>query len=70
MPSRKGTAPTNDDGRPQSTYIVRFRNVTDKHPDFIRGYGFQGASGSADSVTGSYQSQPSLARLISSRCRP
>ena len=40
--------PTNDDGRPQSTYIVRFRNVTDKHPDFIRGYGFQGGSGAAE----------------------
>ena len=32
LPSRVGTMPTNDDGRPQSTYIVRFRNVTDKHP--------------------------------------
>ncbi len=27
---------------------MRFRNVTDKHPDFIRGYGFQGASGAAE----------------------
>ncbi|MBS1553292.1 MAG: GMC family oxidoreductase [Bacteroidetes bacterium] len=27
---------------PGSFYIPRFRNVTDKHPDFIRGYGFQG----------------------------
>ena len=27
---------------------MRFRNVTDKHPDFIRGYGFQGGSGSAE----------------------
>ncbi|WP_291983778.1 GMC family oxidoreductase [Luteitalea sp.] len=48
LPSRKGTLPTNDDGRPQSSYIVRFRNVTDRHPDFIRGYGFQGASGAAE----------------------
>jgi len=48
LPSRVNTAATNDDGRPQSTYIVRFRNVTDRHPDFIRGYGFQGASGSAE----------------------
>ena len=44
----RAPSPTNDDGRPQSTYIVRFRNVTDKHPDFIRGYGFQGASGAAE----------------------
>jgi choline dehydrogenase-like flavoprotein len=48
LPSRVGTVPTLDDGRPQSTYIVRFRNVTDKHPNFIRGYGFQGASGAAE----------------------
>ena len=48
MPTLRGSAITNDDGRPQSTYIVRFRNITDKHPDFIRGYGFQGGSGSAE----------------------
>jgi choline dehydrogenase-like flavoprotein len=48
MPTLRGSAITNDDGRPQSTYIARFRNVTDKHPDFIRGYGFQGGSGSAE----------------------
>ena len=36
---------TNDDGRPQGTYIARFRNLTDRHPEFIRGYGFQGGSG-------------------------
>jgi choline dehydrogenase-like flavoprotein len=48
MPTLRGRAITNDDGRPQSTYIVRFRNVTDKHPDFIRGYGFQGGSGSVE----------------------
>ena len=29
-------------GRPNGIYIPRFRNVTDKHPDFIRGYGYQG----------------------------
>ncbi len=28
-------------GGPQSVYIPRFRNITDKHPDFIRGYGYQ-----------------------------
>jgi choline dehydrogenase-like flavoprotein len=42
MPMLRGAPITNDDGRPQSVYIVRFRNITDKHPDFIRGYGFQG----------------------------
>ena len=46
LPQLKGKAATLDDGRPQSTYIVRFRNVgSDKQKDFIRGYGFQGSSG-------------------------
>lgn len=30
--------------RPNGIYIPRFQNVTDKHRDFIRGYGFQGGS--------------------------
>ena len=32
----------NDDGRSNGIYIPRFRNLTDKHPKFIRGYGIQG----------------------------
>ncbi len=48
MPELMGKEATNDDGRPQSSYIVRFRNVTDKHPDFIRGYGYQGAVGAVE----------------------
>ena len=28
--------------RPNGIYMPRFRNVKSKHPDFIRGYGFQG----------------------------
>lgn len=30
--------------RPNGIYIPRFRNVKAKHPDFIRGYGFQGGA--------------------------
>ena len=30
--------------RPNGIYVIRFRNVTEKHPDFIRGYGYQGGS--------------------------
>lgn len=30
--------------RPNGVYIPRFRNITDKHPDFIRGYGYQGGA--------------------------
>ena len=31
--------------RPNGFYVPRFRNVTDKHPKFVRGYGFQGGGG-------------------------
>lgn len=30
--------------RPNGIYIARFRNVKDRHPDFLRGYGFQGGA--------------------------
>ncbi|MGP8033674.1 MAG: GMC oxidoreductase [Steroidobacteraceae bacterium] len=33
--------------RPNGIYIPRFRNVTDKHPGFVRGYGFQGGGSRA-----------------------
>jgi len=45
IPARIGTESTLDDGRPVPPYVPRFRNVTDKHPDFIRGYHFQGGGG-------------------------
>jgi choline dehydrogenase-like flavoprotein len=48
LPMLRGREVTNDDGRPQAVYIARFRNITDKDPRFIRGYGFQGASGSVE----------------------
>ncbi len=28
--------------RPNGVYLPRFRNVTTRHPDFLRGYGYQG----------------------------
>jgi choline dehydrogenase-like flavoprotein len=42
-----GTIPGNEDrtslgNRPNGIYVPRFRNVKEKHPDFVRGYGFQG----------------------------
>src|ERR1700675_3596688 len=40
-----GKPPTLDDGRPGSFYLTRFRNLAEKHPKFIRGYGFEGGSG-------------------------
>ena len=45
IPQRIGTEATLDDGRPVSPYVPRFRNVKDKHSDFIRGYHFQGGGG-------------------------
>jgi len=33
--------------RPNGIYVPRFRNVTTRHPTFIRGYGFQGGAGRA-----------------------
>lgn len=48
LPQLRNTKVTNDDGRPQSSYIPRFRNITDRDPRFIRGYGLQGGSGSVE----------------------
>jgi choline dehydrogenase-like flavoprotein len=48
IPSRIGTEPTLDDGRPVGPYVPRFRNITEKHPDFIRGYHFQGGGGTPE----------------------
>jgi choline dehydrogenase-like flavoprotein len=35
----------NEDGRPGGFYVPRFRNLKDKQPGFIRGYGFEGGGG-------------------------
>jgi choline dehydrogenase-like flavoprotein len=40
-----GKPRTLDDGRPGSFYLARFRNLSDKQNKFIRGYGFEGSSG-------------------------
>lgn len=40
-----GKPRTLDDGKPGSFYIPRFRNLNDRHPAFLRGYGFEGESG-------------------------
>src|SRR3989454_3041546 len=42
---RVGKPRTIDDGRPGGFYVPRFRNLSDKHPAFVRGYGFEGGSG-------------------------
>jgi choline dehydrogenase-like flavoprotein len=35
----------NEDGRPGGFYVPRFRNLADKQPGFLRGYGFEGSGG-------------------------
>ena len=40
-----GAEPTLDDGKPGGFYVPRFRNLEEKQPGFIRGYGFEGGSG-------------------------
>jgi choline dehydrogenase-like flavoprotein len=39
--------------RPNGIYVPRFRNVSDKHPKFVRGYGFQGSGSRANWRRGS-----------------
>jgi len=46
----RGTIPGNEDKgvygrRPNGIYVPRFCNVKTRHPDFVRGYGFQGGAG-------------------------
>jgi choline dehydrogenase-like flavoprotein len=42
VPTLKGTEYDFSDGRANGIYVPRFRNIWDKHPNFIRGYGMQG----------------------------
>ncbi|MCW5970126.1 MAG: GMC family oxidoreductase [Blastocatellales bacterium] len=43
VPMLTGAEYDYSDGRANGIYIPRFRNITDKHPDFLRGYGMQGS---------------------------
>src|SRR5438876_1497420 len=40
-----GKPRTLDDGRPGGFYIPRYRNLAERHPKFLRGYGFEGGGG-------------------------
>ncbi|HKX31378.1 MAG TPA: GMC family oxidoreductase [Blastocatellia bacterium] len=42
VPVLRGMAYDHSDGRANGIYIPRFRNLKDKQPNFIRGYGMQG----------------------------
>ena len=43
LPMLKGV-PDERAQRPNGIYVPRFQNLEDKHPDFLRGYGFQGGA--------------------------
>jgi choline dehydrogenase-like flavoprotein len=68
IPMRLGAEPTLDDGRPTAPYIPRFRNVTDKHPGFIRGYHFQGGGGAYE-YPGMAHDTPGYGRAFKSSVR-
>lgn len=42
-----GKPRTVDDGKPGHFYLARFRNLADKQKNFLRGYGFEGSSGTS-----------------------
>ncbi|MEP7271271.1 MAG: GMC family oxidoreductase, partial [Acidobacteriota bacterium] len=44
VPTLAGSDYDFSDGRANGIYVPRFRNIKDKHPKFIRGYGMQGSS--------------------------
>jgi choline dehydrogenase-like flavoprotein len=50
VPKLRGRRSSADDARPDGAgiYIPRFRNLQDKQPNFIRGYGFEGGGGSSE----------------------
>ncbi len=49
-----GKSRTIDDGKPGSFYIPRFTNWQEKNPNFIRGYGFEGGSGTTMMPTSAF----------------
>jgi choline dehydrogenase-like flavoprotein len=50
-------------GRPNGIYIIRYRNVTERHPDFIRGYGYQGGASAGFSMTAEGYGRPFKANV-------
>ncbi|MBI3667545.1 MAG: GMC family oxidoreductase [Acidobacteria bacterium] len=63
-----GKPRTLDDGRPGGFYVARFRNLSERHPNFIRGYGFEGSSG-ATMYTGHALSTPGFGAAYKKRVR-
>jgi choline dehydrogenase-like flavoprotein len=63
-----GKPRTIDDGRPGGFYIPRFRNVNDKQANFLRGYGFEGGSGTT-MVPGNAFDEPGFGEEYKKRVR-
>jgi choline dehydrogenase-like flavoprotein len=53
--------------RPNGTYLPRFRNLTGRQPDFVRGYGYQGGGGRGGWGRGS--SMPGFGRALKESLR-
>ncbi len=68
LPVLRGKEVTNDDGRPTGMYIARFRNIGDRDKRFVRGYGYQGGSGSSP-FPGYAASLPGFGASLKSRVR-
>jgi choline dehydrogenase-like flavoprotein len=68
IPVRIGTESTLDDGRPVAPYVPRFRNIKEKHPDFIRGYHFQGGGGCSEFPSMAYD-MPGFGKALKSNIR-
>jgi len=45
LPQLKGSEPMNADGKSTGVFFPRFRNLKDRHPHFLRGYGFECGTG-------------------------
>ncbi|HZS53227.1 MAG TPA: GMC family oxidoreductase [Bryobacteraceae bacterium] len=62
-----GKPRTLDDGRPGGFYVARFRNLTNKS-DFLRGYGFEGGSGTG-MIPGTAYTTPGFGEEYKKRVR-
>jgi choline dehydrogenase-like flavoprotein len=51
VPVLRGMEYDYSDGRANGIYVPRFRNIKEKHPKFLRGYGMQGRAGMGYSYT-------------------
>jgi len=63
-----GKPHTLDDGRPGGFYVARFRNLKERNPNFIRGYGYEGEGGLTMFPSGAF-STPGFGEAFKKRVR-